>query len=486
MACMEEIRTKILKCMYACADDMDAHRYHTLDLHFNQLIKCQHVLEGMEMNGDMITSVNECIEFVQQIMEWTKHRHDCPTETPFKQTYHSDSDEIIDLTKFVRKIRTKGRPRLDIDIDALRGVCGKGATFNVLSEKYFEVSESTLKRRASEKGISNRIHPVISDEELLKCVGYVNEEFPNLGSTMCKGALKTMYGHNASRKRIQQCLKIVDKQGVAIRTSQLIVRRTYDAKFPNYIWHQDANMKLIHWGIVAHAVIDGFSKKIMNITVANNNQADTVYANFRMAIQQYGNPMVVRGDRGSENVMICKHQYLFRSKQVTKPYIFGKSTANVPIERWWREWNRGILQYKQLFMYLDNLDVDLDNDLIRYIFHSVFIRRIQMSANWFMDIWNNHRMRLKQNRTPNEVWNNNTMRLQRPHHPAKVNWASIIPKHMTKNIVWSKYEIDDELKIFVEKQVNKRENMLRLSKEMWGLDVFNEVMTVVYQNINND
>eukprot|EP01083_Nonionella_stella_P122109 367198_1 len=168
--------------------------------------------------------------------------------------------------------------------------------------------------------------------------------------------------------------------------------------------------------------------------------------------------------------------------QGMEPYIFGKSTANVPIERWWKDWNRGVLQYKEVFMYCESLDIDLDNELTRYIFHAVFIRRIQHSANCFMEIWNNHPMRLKHNKTPNEVWNNHPMQLQPAHPAAKVNWGSIIPQNLTANIVRSKYAIDDEMKMFIDEELKKL-NMQLLNSRVFGLDVWYELMNLANQKI---
>lgn len=61
---------------------------------------------------------------------------------------------------------------------------------------------------------------------------------------MIKSALQTMYGGNASRKRILSCLKEVDPSGVAIRTSQLIIRVKYDGVHSNFVWHHDSNHKV--------------------------------------------------------------------------------------------------------------------------------------------------------------------------------------------------------------------------------------------------
>eukprot|EP01083_Nonionella_stella_P214857 773807_1 len=293
-----EMRSKIVRCIHACADDIDARRIETFPRHLKELKKCKDILQGMEQDAKLIAGIQKCMDFITMLIESGHHKaHEPVIDTKMEF-------EPINLTQFVRKKHTKGRPRLEIDTYALQNVCGKGIALDLIAEKCFGVSPSTLKRRLSEKQIS----------------------------------------------------------------------------------------------------------------------------------------------------------------------------------KWWKDLNRGVLQYKEVFMYCESLDIDLDNELTRYIFHAVFIRRIQHSANCFMEIWNNHPMRLKHNKTPNEVWNNHPMQLQPAHPAAKVNWGSIIPQNLTANIVRSKYAIDDEMKMFIDEELKKL-NMQLLNSRVFGLDVWYELMNLANQKI---
>ena len=68
------------------------------------------------------------------------------------------------------------------------------------------------------------------------------------------------------------------------------VLSTTSVKAPNSLWHIDSYYKLVRWKIVIHGAIDGFSRIIVYLRVANNNCADTVFAAFRHGVSEYGLP----------------------------------------------------------------------------------------------------------------------------------------------------------------------------------------------------
>ena len=43
----------------------------------------------------------------------------------------------------------------------------------------------------------------------------------------------------------------------------------------------------------------------MGLNASYSNSADTVFRVFRKAVQKYGTPSRVRGDRGSENLLVA-------------------------------------------------------------------------------------------------------------------------------------------------------------------------------------
>jgi hypothetical protein len=62
---------------------------------------------------------------------------------------------------------------------------------------------------------------------------------------------------------------------------------------------------LIRWGIVIHGFIDGYSRLITGLQASDNNYGNTVLDIFLNATAQYGVPSRLRGDHGTENILIA-------------------------------------------------------------------------------------------------------------------------------------------------------------------------------------
>jgi len=171
--------------------------------------------------------------------------------------------------------------------------------------------------------------------------------------------------------------------------------------------HVDGNHKLIRWGFVVHAGIDGFSRKIMYIKCSNNNKATTVVSLFIEAVSEFGIPSRVRADQGGENVDIARFMLNHPLRGLgRKSFISGKSCHNQRIERLWRDVFTACLStYYTVFWYMEDTDIlDLSNDLHMQILQFVFIPRINAHLELFRNGWDKHSLSSARNRPPNQLW----------------------------------------------------------------------------------
>ena len=143
------------------------------------------------------------------------------------------------------------------------------------------------------------------------------------------------YGLNISRERTRIILKRVDPLAVMERSRKVINRRIYETNGPNEIYHIDGNDKLKRWGFCIHGAVDGFSRKLLWITVATTNNDPLVIANFFLAcIRTHGiAPKLLRMDKGTENIF-CEDLQVYFTGNINS-FRCAASTRNQRIEAYW-------------------------------------------------------------------------------------------------------------------------------------------------------
>lgn len=178
-------------------------------------------------------------------------------------------------------------------------------------------------------------------------------------------------------------------------------RRTYTVKGPNHIWHVDGNDKLKRYGFAIHGAIDGFSRKIIWLEVADTNKKPEVVAKYFLnAVQSLQLiPRVVRMDRGTENFLLADLQSLFRSEHTDDlkhiASLFGSSNHNQRIERFWGSLRTSVLQiYMDIFADLEmsgllDMSSSIELQCLSFCFMDVVVSELKE----FMQYWNMHRMR---------------------------------------------------------------------------------------------
>lgn len=99
---------------------------------------------------------------------------------------------------------------------------------------------------------------------------------PQIGETQIIGHIKANYNIKGSRDQFRASIGRVDPFSLWERREQFgrkIVRRVYDIIAPHKLWHLDGWHKLIRYGIIVFACVDGGTRTLVYAGVSNNNRA---------------------------------------------------------------------------------------------------------------------------------------------------------------------------------------------------------------------
>ena len=85
-----------------------------------------------------------------------------------------------------------------------------------------------------------------------------------------------------NRETVRVLLKVLDADGVELRSPHRLARRVYFSVGPNYLWHMDRYDKIKPYGFEIYDAIDGFSRKILWLRVSSSNNNPKVIASSYM------------------------------------------------------------------------------------------------------------------------------------------------------------------------------------------------------------
>ena len=241
-------------------------------------------------------------------------------------------------------------------------------------------------------------------ENVIYCI---NKELTESGSSMGYRAmhqkLRSEYNIQVDQETVRICMKQLDPQGVEERSRRTLHRRVYVSRGPNYQWHIDGYDKLRPFGFYIHGCIDGYSRKVMWLEVADSNHDPKLIASYyiKTITAVGGIPKGIRADRGTENVIVAAlqrwlHWSVFGDEESHESFKYVRSTSNQRIESWWSFLRRygGANWWINYFKDLRDSGVYNDSDPIqRACLQFCFMSLIQKELDSIRIRWNAHKIR---------------------------------------------------------------------------------------------
>jgi len=138
-------------------------------------------------------------------------------------------------------------------------------------------------------------------------------------------------GHHVRRDVVQMICRALDPTGVELRRRHRLTRRQYFAAGPDFIWHLDGYDKLKPYGVCISGCIDGFSRRIVWLEASSSNNDPQLIGMYYLnaVAERSGCPTIVRGDFGTENVVVRDMQTFLRrnstdSRSGVSSYMSGE------------------------------------------------------------------------------------------------------------------------------------------------------------------
>lgn len=252
---------------------------------------------------------------------------------------------------------------------------------DVLSSQFgLEISMRQLRRILHRLGLQRR-----GESDIVDVASFVSD---SLNTSAQQHGYRLMHlrctlnGYKISMHNVRKLLKLLDPEGVELRRRRRLIRRRYYSKGPNFTWHLDSYDKLKPYGIAINGCIDGYSRYIVWLE-ANFTASDpkVVGGYFMKTVEMLnGFPEFIRGDRGTENVVVEQLQTVLHEtindRNATDHFKYGRSTANQRIESWWSFLRKQCTEFWIAFFHQFRQDGifngdQLEQELVRFVFMDI-------------------------------------------------------------------------------------------------------------------
>jgi len=309
--------------------------------------------------------------------------------------------------------RGPGQPRIEIDLADIVELRNENFRWADIA-RMTGLNLRTLRRWRERVNFSAGHEPMreVGDAELTDILHDFLEGHQHRGQSSARGHVASL-GVRVTRARLRDEMRRIDPEAVDRRRRRERVRVPYTITVWNYLWHQDGWHKLIGWGIVVHAAVDGATRTCTFATARDNNRMTSVFESFWDGIMRYGVPWRMRGDDGGENNLVAKFMNLegeHRFLGNLEGFIRGPSMHNTRIESFWLHMRLRCMQFWiDFFSAMSSRDVPVDVrlnttiDAHKFVLHYLFLPHINAELQRFVNFWNSHPLSTAGQFSPNQL-----------------------------------------------------------------------------------
>lgn len=185
------------------------------------------------------------------------------------------------------------------------------------------------------------------DDKLMHAIDELHTKDPTLGTRRMKVMLQRR-GFDVGRQHVRTLMQKMRIRVIYCQPRTTIIDPTkykypyllrgVKAERPNQVWALDITYIPMSKGFMYMvAIIDLYSRYIVNWSISNTMEAKWVVATIKEAVRKHGKPDIINSDQGSQFTSDDYIEYI-KSLEHTKISMDGKGRAldNVFIERFWR------------------------------------------------------------------------------------------------------------------------------------------------------
>lgn len=205
----------------------------------------------------------------------------------------------------------------------------------------------------------------LMDEKFIDC--------PFYGVPRMTTWLREDMGQIINHKRIERLYRIMGLQTIFPKKN--LSKRNQEHKTypyllknllinrPNQVWQTDITYIPLERGFMYMvAIIDVFSRKVLNWSISNTMNVEWCVQVYEDAIKEYGCPEILNTDQGSQFTSpIFTNVSLKRNIKISMDGK-GRALDNIYIERFWRA-----LKYEHIYLFPANGGIELYEGVRKYI-----------------------------------------------------------------------------------------------------------------------